>query len=204
MPSRPSIGSDKSASMNLAIELGKRIGALISTISAQALYVYAFDTVAYPIESAGTDLAAWEKALHGITAGGSTSCGVPLEAMRRKRQYVEQIIIVTDEEENTPPLFVETLKKYRQEVKADPNVLTFRLARHHWGSGKANAWFIAEYESLDGLYRSEEFQSDWYDENFPEGTPEREAADKATEEDFLPFFSDHVDEITTTNMSRAK
>ena len=56
--------------MSLAIELGKRIGALISSVSAQALYVYAFDTIAYPIESAGDDLAAWEKALKGITAGG--------------------------------------------------------------------------------------------------------------------------------------
>ena len=117
---------DKSASMNLAIELGKQIGALVSTVSAQALYVYAFDTVAYPIEAKGTDLAAWEKALKGISAGGSTSCGVALEVMRRKKQYVEQIIMVTDEEENTAPLFVETLKKYREEVKADPNVCFVR------------------------------------------------------------------------------
>src|SRR5437016_4809310 len=40
---------DKSASMSLAIDLGKRIGALVSSVSTQALYVYAFDTVAYPI-----------------------------------------------------------------------------------------------------------------------------------------------------------
>src|SRR4051794_34795142 len=32
---------DKSSSMNLAIDLGKRIGALISAVSAEALYVYA-------------------------------------------------------------------------------------------------------------------------------------------------------------------
>ncbi len=89
-------------------------------------------------------------------------------------------------------------------AKADPNVLSFRFARHHYGSGKANAWFIVEYESLEGLSRSEDFQSDWYDENFPEGTPEREAADKATQEDFLPFFGEHSDEITTVNMNRAK
>ena len=44
---------DKSGSMNVAIELGKRIGALVSSVSAQALYVYAFDTVAYPIECCG-------------------------------------------------------------------------------------------------------------------------------------------------------
>jgi hypothetical protein len=117
---------DKSGSMSLAIELGKRIGALISSVSAQALYVYAFDTLAYPIQAAGADLAAWEKALTGITAGGSTSCGVAVEMLRRKKLYVEQIIVVTDEEENTAPLFVETLKKYREEVKADPNVCFVR------------------------------------------------------------------------------
>ncbi len=117
---------DKSGSMNLAIELGKRIGAMISSVSAQELYVYAFDTIAYPIESAGADLAAWEAALEGITAGGGTSCGVAVELLRRKKQYVEQIILVTDEGENTAPLFVETLKKYREEVKADPNVCFVR------------------------------------------------------------------------------
>ena len=112
--------------MSVAIELGKRIGAMISSVSAQALYVYAFDTLAYPIEAAGADLAAWEAALKGITAGGGTSCGVAVEIMRRKKQYVEQIILVTDEGENTAPLFVETLKKYREEVKADPNVCFVR------------------------------------------------------------------------------
>jgi len=117
---------DKSGSMQLAIEVGKRIGALVSSVSAQALYVYAFDTVAYPIACSGADLAAWEQALRGIKAGGATSCGVAVEMMRRKKQYVEQIIMVTDEEENTAPLFVETLKKYREEVKADPSVCFVR------------------------------------------------------------------------------
>jgi hypothetical protein len=113
---------DKSGSMELAIELGKRIGALISAICEKELYVYAFDTIAYPIDRAGDDLAAWEKALQGITAGGGTSCGVGLESLTRKRQYVEQIILVSDEGENTAPLFLDSLKKYREAVKADPNV----------------------------------------------------------------------------------
>jgi hypothetical protein len=117
---------DKSGSMSVAIELGKRIGALVSSVSAQALYVYAFDTLAYPIEAAGPDLAAWEAAIKGIKAGGGTSCGVAVEMMRRKKQYVEQIILVTDEGENTPPLFVQSLKKYREEVAGDPNVCIVR------------------------------------------------------------------------------
>ena len=128
---------DKSGSMSLAIELGKRIGALISSVSTQALYVYAFDTLAYPIAAAGADLAGWEKALKGITAGGGTSCGVAVDLLRRKKQYVEQIIVVTDEEENTAPLFAETLKKYRAEVKADPNVCFVHSGRRY--SSKINA-----------------------------------------------------------------
>ncbi len=117
---------DKSSSMELAIELGKRIGALVSAVCEKELYVYAFDTVAYPIERAGGDLAAWERALAGIQAGGCTSCGAALEVMRRKRQYVEQLILITDEEENTPPLFLDSFRKYREEVKADPNICFVR------------------------------------------------------------------------------
>jgi hypothetical protein len=117
---------DKSGSMALAIELGKRIGAMISAVCDRELYVYAFDTLAYPIERAGDDLASWERALLGITAGGGTSCGVAVEAMRLKGQYVEQIILVTDEGENTAPLFAPTLAKYRETVKADPSVCIVR------------------------------------------------------------------------------
>src|SRR5205085_7174075 len=80
---------DKSSSMELAIELGKRIGSLVSAVCEKELYVYAFDTIAYPIKRTGDDLSAWEKALQGIKAGGGTSCGVALEYMTRKKQYVE-------------------------------------------------------------------------------------------------------------------
>jgi hypothetical protein len=117
---------DKSGSMDVAIELGKRIGAMISAVCEKELYVYAFDTMAYPIEPAGTELADWARALQGITAGGSTSCGVALEYMLRKRQYAEQLILVTDEGENTPPLFADSLKKYREALKADPTVCIVR------------------------------------------------------------------------------
>ena len=101
---------DKSGSMNVAIELGRQLGAMISAISDAELVAYAFDTIAYPIEPQGASLADWEKALTGITAGGGTSCGVAIEMLRRKGQRVEQIILVTDEGENQAPLFQNTYK----------------------------------------------------------------------------------------------
>jgi hypothetical protein len=113
---------DKSGSMSQAIEIGKRLGALLAAVADRELFVYAFDTIAYPVESGGTELAAWERAFTGITAGGGTSVGVAVEQLRRKKQFVEQLVIVTDEEENSDPKFVPALQKYREELKADPTV----------------------------------------------------------------------------------
>lgn len=114
---------DKSGSMTQAIEIGKQIAAMISAISESDLFVYAFDTMAYPIVSQGKDLASWDKALRGINASGGTSCGVALEYMIRAKQTAEQIILVTDEGENQTPSFCETLKKYRETMKVEPSVV---------------------------------------------------------------------------------
>src|SRR5579883_506639 len=113
---------DKSGSMEVAIEVGKRIAAMIPAACEKELYVYAFDSMAYPIQAKGSDWAAWKRAFEGINAGGETSCGIALEYMRRKKQFVEQIVVVTDDEEYTPPHFVESLLKYRQALSADPSI----------------------------------------------------------------------------------
>src|SRR5207302_1532621 len=83
---------DKSGSMHQAIEVGKRIGAMLSAVCEAELYVYAFDTIAIAIEPGGRELATWEKALAGVKAAGGTSCGVAVDRLRQKKQYVEQII----------------------------------------------------------------------------------------------------------------
>jgi len=147
---------DKSGSMDQAIELGKRIGAMISAVCERDLFVYAFDTMAYPIERAGSDLAAWERALQGITAGGGTSCGVALEFMCRKRQYVEQVIVVTDEGENSAPFFVDALQKYRQELKAEPNVCFVRTPQssNHLEERCKQAGILADAFQFEGDYYS--------------------------------------------------
>jgi len=117
---------DKSSSMHEAIELGKRIGSMVSAVCERELYVYAFDTMAHEITSAGKSLADWERAFMGITADGATSCGVPLKYLERKKQFVEQVVIITDEQQNTPPTFLDALQEYRQALKADPAVVIVR------------------------------------------------------------------------------
>jgi hypothetical protein len=120
---------DKSGSMDVAIEIGRQLGALISSICETDLYAYAFDTVAYPLEPEGDSLADWEKALAGIHAGGATSCGVALEWMRRKGQRVEQFVMVTDEGENTAPRFQDAYQAYADELKLKPAVILVKIGR---------------------------------------------------------------------------
>jgi len=114
---------DKSGSMQEAIEIGKRLGSMIAGICKSDLFVYAFDTMPYPIEGVGTDIASWERALSGINAGGGTACGVAVEMMRRRGQRVDQVVMVTDEEENQRPGLVEALYAYGWEMKTGPSVL---------------------------------------------------------------------------------
>jgi hypothetical protein len=139
---------DKSGSMHEAIEIGMRIGAMIAGVCEAELYAYAFDSMAYPIEvpakpgivdrvhgalssearaeateDLAPSLADWEEAMMGIQAGGTTSCGVAVDMMRRQGRVVEQILMVTDEGENQHPRFVAALKRYCEELQADPHVV---------------------------------------------------------------------------------
>ncbi|MBV7327323.1 hypothetical protein KFU94_03515 [Chloroflexi bacterium TSY] len=114
---------DKSSSMTQAIELGKRIGSMIAGVCEADLFVYAFDSIGYPIQVKSSSLTDWERALAGIYAGGMTSCGVALEMMRRQQQVVEQLIMITDEGDNTSPRFVEAFQRYCADLSAEPHVV---------------------------------------------------------------------------------
>ncbi len=118
---------DKSSSMENAIAVGKRIAALISGITQADLLVYAFDTLPYPVKASGNQLSDWERAFEHFKASGATSIGAPLEAMRLRKQRVEQIILVTDAGENSAPYFAETYDTYKRDLKVEPSVLVVKV-----------------------------------------------------------------------------
>jgi hypothetical protein len=120
---------DKSGSMTQALEVGRQLGAMISAIAEADLFAYAFDTVAYPIESTSAALVDWEKAMAGLNANGGTSCGVALDWMKRQGQRVEQIVMVTDEGENTAPLFKDAYQAYADELKVRPAVIVIKIGQ---------------------------------------------------------------------------
>lgn len=118
---------DKSGSMDSAIEIGKQLAAMISGVADAPLEVYAFDTLPYRITADGSDLSDWERAFIGIMAGGGTSIGCAVEALRKRRVAMEQFIIVTDEDENSGPFFSEAYDAYVDELGVAPNVLIVKV-----------------------------------------------------------------------------
>jgi hypothetical protein len=146
---------DKSGSMEHAIELGKRLAALISGITQADLFVYAFDNIPYPVTAQGKELTDWERAFQHIKAGGGTSIGAPLEAMRKKRQIVDQIIIVTDEGENAAPYFGEVYKTYCRELAIMPNVVIVRVG------GYCN-WLESQLKGQQAPIETFTFAGDYY------------------------------------------
>lgn len=151
---------DKSGSMTVAIECGKQIASIVAPICDADLFVYAFDTIAYPIKASGTNLSDWEKAFKGIVAGGSTSCGVAVETMRRNKQLAEQLIMVTDQGENSAPYLVNALQAYEKDMGILPTVLivnigtdTKYLERQLVSAGMTcdSVTFSGDYYSLPSL-----------------------------------------------------
>ena len=118
---------DKSGSMSLALEVGKQIAALISGVTEADLFVYAFDTMPYPVTASGKNLSDWDKAFQHLRAGGGTSIGCSVEAMRLRKQVVEQFILVTDEGDNTAPYFNTALATYCKELNVQPNVVIVKV-----------------------------------------------------------------------------
>jgi hypothetical protein len=121
---------DKSSSMTQAIEVGKQIAALISGISDADLFVYAFNDKAQSVTAKGRALSDWEKAFQNIFPSGMTSIVAALDVMRKQKQSVEQIIIVTDEGENSAPYFNKVYTEYSQELKVLPNVVIVKVGNH--------------------------------------------------------------------------
>lgn len=128
---------DTSGSMSEAIEVGKRVASILSGATEAPLYVIAFDSMAREIVSQGAELSAWEKAFRGVSAHGGTSIGSALDFLIRKKYKVDQIIIITDEDENAEPYFHSIFPKYHIEFNVIPNITVINVTDHGGGVNSA-------------------------------------------------------------------
>jgi hypothetical protein len=123
---------DKSSSMTQAIEVAKQLAALVGGVISAEFRVYAFDSAAFEIKAnvKGDQrplLSDWEKAFKFIKANGSTSIGAALANMLKDKFVAEQIVIVTDEGENTTPYFRNAYDEYVKEMGVAPTVIIVQV-----------------------------------------------------------------------------
>lgn len=121
---------DKSSSMEQAIEIGKQIGALVSTIVEDKFFCWAFDDHAVQVKCQSNSLDDWTKAFRLIRAGSATSCGSGIAQLVKNDQFVEQIVMVTDQDENRSPYFEEAMKSFKQKFGNFPRVVFVNCGRH--------------------------------------------------------------------------
>jgi hypothetical protein len=75
----------------------------------------------------GKSLSDWEKAFIPIKSNGSTSVGIALDFLIRKNAYVDQIVIITDEDENQTPRFSDVYELYTRRFNVKPHVVIIKL-----------------------------------------------------------------------------
>lgn len=116
---------DKSSSMDEAVEIGKQLAILCSTVAARDLHVFAFDSLPFEIVPQRRDIGGWEEAFGPIRANGTTSIGAPF--LRLKGRRVEQIVVITDGEENSRPMFRDALETYEHQHGVRCRVIIIRV-----------------------------------------------------------------------------
>lgn len=118
---------DKSSSMDEAVEIGKQLAILCSTVATSDLHVFAFDSAAFEIFPPTRDVGGWEEAFGPVRADGCTSIGAPFKRLHGRR--VEQVVVITDGEENTSPMFRHALDAYERAHDVTCRLVIIRLGR---------------------------------------------------------------------------
>ncbi|MEW6282783.1 MAG: hypothetical protein AB1758_29500 [Candidatus Eremiobacterota bacterium] len=118
---------DKSGSMQECIEVGKLLAVLCGTIADAPLYVEAFDSHSFTVDPVTRDFAGWEAAFRRIQAAGATSVGAPLRKLRERP--LEQILLISDGEENTQPFFAAEVLAYQRAHGRDLHVVWIKVGQ---------------------------------------------------------------------------
>lgn len=100
---------------------------------------------------------------------------------------------------------IDFMRKWMVEpARLNPNILSYRIIQHFYGSNASDVAIVAEYPSWGAINAECAPCNAWFEANQPkEGTPERKAVDEATAL-FLKYYGTHRDEVYNVNMSLAK
>ncbi|MEW6282046.1 MAG: hypothetical protein AB1758_25805, partial [Candidatus Eremiobacterota bacterium] len=108
---------DASASMEEALEVGRRLASMISAVARGPLYVFTFNQEVQPVQPESPDYAGWSRSFERLEPRGATSAGRAVLELYRQGQFVEQLVVISDQRENHRPAFESALRLYRRRAR---------------------------------------------------------------------------------------
>ncbi len=111
------IAVDCSGSMDPAIEASRRICPHIASLCDARLEVYCFNDTAWKLECSSGTFEDFQKAFQLIRANGQTSLGSALRRAVQDGFVPEQVVFITDQEENSPPHLERVFRDVGQDIR---------------------------------------------------------------------------------------
>lgn len=119
--------ADASGSMQTAIEVGRKIAALLTEKVKGKVYLIIFDIFPNVIDVTGMTYDQIEEASRRIKGGGMTAIGCGVDWLRSMGIVVNGIAIISDGGDNSAPLFHTAYQKYAGQMGIEPTVYLYHL-----------------------------------------------------------------------------
>lgn len=141
---------DKSASMEGAIEVARHVAGTLAKMVRGQVHLVFFDSSPRYMEVSGKSYDEICAMTNAVRASGQTSIGVGLQYAMEMGLSVQGIAIVSDAEENTPPMFANVYQRWAESVGSEPPVYLYRMG------GDSGAFYdLARTMSQAGLEMQE-------------------------------------------------
>ena len=122
------VACDKSNSMTQSIEAGKFVAATLAKMGEGKVTLIFFDTVpARVFDVTGLTLERIQSDTRHVRADGGTSIGCSLQYALDRNVEADGIAVVSDAQENTPPFFHDTYKRYVEKQGKEVPIYLYRL-----------------------------------------------------------------------------
>jgi len=142
LPGRTAVLLDRSGSMQAYVEQAAIFAVSLLKAAPRDGRLLAFDDRVDELAVSRRDSVLTQA--RAIGARGGTDTALPLKQLLHERDAVDNIVLITDEQQNLGTPFVDVLEAYRKQVKADVRVFILDVApyRNALTGQDPNTWYV--------------------------------------------------------------
>lgn len=116
------VAGDKSGSMQLSIDIARKVASVVASQVEGEVYLLFFDLTVRAFSATGKNYEQIYQETRRLTAEGGTWIGGVAEYARKKELLIQGIVVISDGGEHERPTFAEAYKIYCQTMQMEPSV----------------------------------------------------------------------------------